>query len=92
MVSIIMMACIIGIVGGISALSNSLGRRKFKKAFIWLILIIACCYTLLQAQTSDLVKNKLEHEEKQQGKEAIKDEDNKLTETKNKRLYKTRKT
>jgi hypothetical protein len=78
MISIIMMVCIIGIIGGITALLNSLGKRKFKKAFICLSLIIACGFILQLAGKSDLVKNKLEQEEKQKDKEAKEEEVNKL--------------
>lgn len=47
-----------------NALLNTLGKKKFKKSFIWLILIIACGYIFQLAGTSDLVKNKLAQEDK----------------------------
>jgi hypothetical protein len=40
MVAFIMLACIIGFIGGLIAFVKSLGKRKWKKAFVWLVIVI----------------------------------------------------
>jgi flagellar biosynthesis/type III secretory pathway M-ring protein FliF/YscJ len=73
MASIIMMLCIVGVFAGISAFFKSLGKKKFKHAFIWLGVTVASGFLLFLVGTSDTVKNQLAQQEEEENQQVEED-------------------
>jgi hypothetical protein len=69
-VSIIMLVCVIGFIGGITAAIKALGKKRFKKALVWVVIVIASGFIYQITGTSDMAKEQQELVDKQMDEEA----------------------
>ena len=71
MVSIIMLACVFGLIGGLIAFVKALIQKKKKKALIWLGIVVSSTVIYQTIGTTYWAKHPQEQVEKQQAKEAL---------------------
>ena len=71
MVSIIMLACVFGLIGGLIAFVKALIQKKKKKALIWLGIVVSSSVIYQTIGTTYWTKHPQEQVEKQQAKESL---------------------